>query len=78
MKLQKFDDLLLKLIFVFEARDTVSAGKGCKAAGYPRKAQENKRSHTDNILPSPSAERAMHEYKLCFNSLACFAHYTYT
>ena len=25
---------------------------GCKAAGYPRKAQENKHSHTDSILAS--------------------------
>ena len=32
-----------------------------KAVGYPRKAQENKRSHTDSISPSLSAEGAMHE-----------------
>ena len=46
-------------------------------AGYPHKAWENKRSHTDSISPSLAAEGAMHEYNLCFNSLARFAHCLY-
>ena len=32
-----------------------------KAAGYPHKAQENKRSHTDSISPSLAAEGVLHE-----------------
>ena len=65
VKLQKLDDLMLNLVVVFEARrirrKSASGRRGCKAAGYPRKARENKRSHTDSILPSLAAEGAMHE-----------------
>ena len=56
VKLQKLDDLLLNVVVVFEARRikvSVSGRRGCKAAGYPRKAHENKRSHTDSISPGP-------------------------
>ena len=60
MKLQKLDDLLLNLVVALR-RDSASGRKGCKAAGYPRKARENKRSHTDSISPSLAAEEAMHE-----------------
>ena len=42
-------------------RDSASGRRGCIAAGYPRKAQENKRSHTDNISPFLAAEGALHE-----------------
>ena len=56
------DDLLLNLVVVFEARRI----KGMTPlrtteAGYPRKARENKRSHTDSISPYLAAEGAMHE-----------------
>ena len=51
MKLQKLDDLLLNLVVVFEARRIkgVTPLRAAEAAGYPRKARENKRSHTDSI-----------------------------
>ena len=39
------------------------ARKDCKVAGYPRKAQENKRSHTDSISPT-------YRYLLLIRSLA--------
>ena len=39
----------------------VGGRRGCKAAGYPGKARENKRSHTDSISPSLAAEGAMDE-----------------
>ena len=51
-----------KPVVVFEARTikTVTplqvGHRGRKAAGYPRKAQENKRSHTDYISLSLAAE----------------------
>ena len=66
VKLQKLDDLPLNLVVVFEAhrikgRDSASGHRGCKAAGYPRKAQENKRSHTDCISLSLAAEEGLHE-----------------
>ena len=44
-----------------QRRDSASGRRGCIAADYPRKAQENKRSHTDSISPSLAAEGAMHE-----------------
>ena len=43
-----------------------SASGGCIAAGYPRKARENKRSHTDSISPSLAAEGPLHEKKKNF------------
>ena len=48
--------LLLNLVVVFEARrikgmTPLPGRRGCKAAGYPRKERENKRSHTDSISP---------------------------
>ena len=60
------DDLLLNLVVAFGARknqrrDSASGRRGCIAAGYPRKARENKRSHTDSISPSLAAEGALHE-----------------
>ena len=67
MKLQKLDILLLNLVVVFEARGIkgVTSFWVAEAAkqlhGYPRKEQENKRSHTDSISPSLAAEGAMHE-----------------
>ena len=74
---KKLDDLLLNLVVAFGARrirgvhDSASGHRGCIAAGYPRKARENKRSHTDSISPSLAAEGALHESKkLCFNSLS--------
>ena len=44
-----------------QRRDSASGLRGCIAAGYPRKAWENKRSHTDSISPSLAAEGALHE-----------------
>ena len=44
-----------------QRRDSASGRRGCIAAGYPRKARENKRSHTDSISPSLAAEGALHE-----------------
>ena len=62
MKLQKLDNLVV----VFEARiikgvTPLRAAEAAKAAGYPCKARENNRSHTDSISPSLAAEGAMHE-----------------
>ena len=58
--------------------DSASGRRGCIAAGYPRKARENKRSHTDSISPSLAAEGALDELKkLCLNSLSRFAHCLY-
>ena len=39
-----------------QRRDSASGRRGCIAAGYPRKARENKRS----ISPSLAAEGALH------------------
>ena len=55
-------NLLLSLVVVFEAHKI----KGvtllwATEAGYSCKARENKRSHTDSILPTLAAEGAMHE-----------------
>ena len=44
-----------------QRRDSASGRRGCIVAGYPRKARENKRSHTDSISPSLAAEGALHE-----------------
>ena len=44
-----------------QRRDSASGLRGCIAAGYPRKARENKRSHTDSISPSLATEGALHE-----------------
>ena len=44
-----------------QRRESASGRRGCIAAGYPRKARENKRSHTDSISPSLAAEGALHE-----------------
>ena len=44
-----------------QRRDSASGRRGCIAAGYPRKARENKCSHTDSISPSLAAEGALHE-----------------
>ena len=38
-----------------QRRESASGRRGCIAAGYPRKAQENKRSRTDSISPSLAA-----------------------
>ena len=63
VKLQKLDNLLLNLVVVFEACKIkgVAPLRGCKAADYPHKPRENKRSNTDGISPSLAAEGAMHE-----------------
>ena len=67
VKLQNLDNLLLNMVVVFEVCGikgmTPSGHRGCKAAGHPRKARENKCSHnhTDSISPSLAAEEAMHE-----------------
>ena len=42
-----------------QRRDSASGRRGCIAAGFPCKARENKRSHTDSI--SLAAEGALHE-----------------
>ena len=63
--MQKLDDLLLNLV-VFEAHRIKSmtplqAVESAKQLhGYPQKAQENKRSHADSILPSLAAEDDSH------------------
>ena len=44
-----------------QRRDSASGHGSCIAAGYPRKARENKRSHSDSISPSLAAEGALHE-----------------
>ena len=46
-----------------QRRDSALGRRGCIAAGYPHKARENKRSHTDSISPSLAAEGTLHEYK---------------
>ena len=46
-----------------QRRDSASGRRGCIAAGYPRKARENKRSHTDSISSSLAAEGALHGLK---------------
>ena len=55
VKLQKLDELLLNLVVVFKARRikgvTQSGHRGCKAAVYLHKLQENKCSHTDIAIP---------------------------
>ena len=60
---RKIPDLLLNLV-VFGGRRIkgVPPLRAVKhATGYPRKARENKRSHTDSISPSLAADGAMHE-----------------
>ena len=52
-------------------RDPASGSRGCKAAGYPRKVRENKRSHIDSISPFLAAREQ------CINSLACYVHCLY-
>ena len=47
MKLHKLDDLLLNVVVVFEDR-RIKAAVAAKAAGYPRKVRENKRSPTNS------------------------------
>ena len=42
-----------------QRRDSASGRRDCKAASYPCKGWENKRSHTDSISPSLAAEGAM-------------------
>ena len=64
VKLLKLDNLLLNVVVVFETSrrcDSALGRRGCKAADYPRKTWENKRSHTDSISPSLAVEGAMHE-----------------
>ena len=56
----KFQKQELNLVAVVGGR-RIEGRRGCKAAGYPRKARENKRSHTDSISPSLAAEGAMHK-----------------
>ena len=56
----KFQKLELNLVAMVGGR-RIKGRRGCKAAGYPRKARENKRSHTDSISPSLAAEGAMHK-----------------
>ena len=62
MKLQKLDDSLLNLVVVFQARrieGVTLLWAVAKQLVIPRKARENKRSHTDCISPSLAAEGAM-------------------
>ena len=65
VKLQKVDDQLLKLIFVFDARRIkgVSPFRPAKAAKQLviRVSRRKISAHTDSISPSVSAEGAMHE-----------------
>ena len=44
-----------------QRRDSALGRRGCIAGGYPRKARENKRSHTDSISPSLAPEGALHK-----------------
>ena len=47
-----------------QRRDSASGRRGCIGAGYPRKARENKRSHTDSISPSLAALHKKNNFAL--------------